>query len=115
MVWLECPTYFATLLTVDNPFRTAVPFWEQTTQIISSLAPKQDCSPKRVTTKTIVEKRSHHSTQRSVLKNRDTFYTNYSIQMFLIFMGMVVPDDTTCTAAHRCPNIGRRTKAAYAT
>ena len=31
-----------------DPFRTAVPFWGQTTQILSSLPPKRDCSPKRV-------------------------------------------------------------------
>ena len=31
-----------------NPFRTAVPFWGQTSQISSSLYPEQDCGPKRV-------------------------------------------------------------------
>ena len=31
-----------------NPFRTAVPFWGQTSQIISNLSPKRDCSPRRV-------------------------------------------------------------------
>ena len=31
-----------------NPFRTAVPFWGQTTQILSNLSPKWDCGPKRV-------------------------------------------------------------------
>ena len=31
-----------------NPFRTAVPFWGQTTQILSSLPPKRDCGSKRV-------------------------------------------------------------------
>ena len=30
-----------------NPFRTAVPFWGQTTQISGSLSPKRDCGPKR--------------------------------------------------------------------
>ena len=30
------------------PFRTAVPFWGQTTQIPSNLSPKWDCSSKRV-------------------------------------------------------------------
>ena len=30
-----------------NPFRTAVPFWGQTTQILSILPPKRDCGPKR--------------------------------------------------------------------
>ena len=30
------------------PFRTAVLFWGQTSQIISALSPKRDCSPKRV-------------------------------------------------------------------
>ena len=31
-----------------NPFRTAVPFWEQTTQISSSLSRKRDCGSKGV-------------------------------------------------------------------
>ena len=31
-----------------NPFRTAVPFWGQSSQFISSLSPKRDCGPKRV-------------------------------------------------------------------
>ena len=31
-----------------NPFRTAVPFWGQTTKILSSLSPKRDCGSKRV-------------------------------------------------------------------
>ena len=31
-----------------NPFRTAVPFWGQTRQILSSLSPKRDCGRKRV-------------------------------------------------------------------
>ena len=31
-----------------KPFRTAVPFWGQTTQILSSLSPKRDCGYKRV-------------------------------------------------------------------
>ena len=31
-----------------NPFRTPVPFWEQTTQIWSSSSPKRDCDSKRV-------------------------------------------------------------------
>ena len=29
-----------------NPFRTAVPFWGQTSQILSSLSPKWDCGSK---------------------------------------------------------------------
>ena len=32
-----------------NPFRTAVPFWAQTGHSLSSLSPKRDCGPKRVT------------------------------------------------------------------
>ena len=42
-----------------NPFRTAVPFWGQTTQIriIYNLCPKRDCSPKRVDTLLLVVKR----------------------------------------------------------
>ena len=35
-------------ITAINPFRTAVPFWGQTSQISSSLSPKRDCGPKRV-------------------------------------------------------------------
>ena len=31
-----------------NPFRTAVPFWGQTTQCLSSLSPKRDCGSKWV-------------------------------------------------------------------
>ena len=31
-----------------NPFRTAVPFWGQTTQILSSLSPKRGCGSKGV-------------------------------------------------------------------
>ena len=31
-----------------NPFTTAVPFWGQTAQILSSVSPKRDCGPKRV-------------------------------------------------------------------
>ena len=30
-----------------HPFRTAVPFWAQTTQILSNLSPKRDCGPKK--------------------------------------------------------------------
>ena len=30
-----------------NRFRTAVPFWGQSTQILSSLSPLRDCSPNR--------------------------------------------------------------------
>ena len=31
-----------------NPFRTAVPFWGQTSQSLSSLSPKRDCGPQSV-------------------------------------------------------------------
>ena len=31
-----------------DPFRTAVPFWGQNSQIPSSLSPERDCTPKRV-------------------------------------------------------------------
>ena len=34
-----------------NPFRTAVPFWGQTTLILSKLSPKRDCGPKRASIK----------------------------------------------------------------
>ena len=33
-----------------NPFRTAVPFWGQPSQILSTLSPKRDCGSKRVKT-----------------------------------------------------------------
>ena len=33
---------------VLNPFRTAVPFWGQTTSKLSGLPPKRDCGSKRV-------------------------------------------------------------------
>ena len=32
-----------------NPFRTEVPFWGHTIQILSSLSPKRDCSLKGLT------------------------------------------------------------------
>ena len=31
-----------------TPFRTAVPFWGQSTQSLSSWAPERDCSPRRI-------------------------------------------------------------------
>ena len=31
---------------LSYPFRTAVPFWGQTSQILSSLSPKRDCGSK---------------------------------------------------------------------
>ena len=40
--------YDVTMCASVNPFRTAVPFWGQTTQSSSSLSPKRDCGPKRV-------------------------------------------------------------------
>ena len=36
-----------TLYWMFNPFRTAVPFWGQTTQLSSSLSRQRDCGPKR--------------------------------------------------------------------
>ena len=50
-------SYWRTVLDVDgweerfNPFRTAVPFWGQTTQTSSSLSPKPDCGSKGVNVK----------------------------------------------------------------
>ena len=32
-----------------NPFRTAVPFWGQNTQILNKLSPQRDCGPKKDT------------------------------------------------------------------
>ena len=34
-----------TIAVLLNPFRTAVPFWGQTSQVSSSLPSKRDCSP----------------------------------------------------------------------
>ena len=31
-----------------NPFRTAVPFWGQASQILSNLSPNRDCGPKKL-------------------------------------------------------------------
>ena len=31
-----------------NPLRTAVPFWGQTSRILSNVSPKRNCGPKRV-------------------------------------------------------------------
>ena len=44
-----------------NPFRTAVPFWGQTTQISSSVSPKRDSGSKRVKACSIsYDCQSHH-------------------------------------------------------
>ena len=40
-----------------NPFRTAVPFWGQTSQILSTFSPERDCGPKRVTAFSYMEHR----------------------------------------------------------
>ena len=39
---------FVDICSFFNPFRTAVPFWGQTTQFSSSLPPKRDCGSKGV-------------------------------------------------------------------
>ena len=44
MIHVRYKTFFEFL----NPFRTAVPLWGQTTQILSSLSPKRDCGSKGV-------------------------------------------------------------------
>ena len=41
-----------------NPFRTAVSFWGQSTQISSRLSPNRDCGSKRV--KNMVDNIIHH-------------------------------------------------------
>ena len=41
---------------ITSLFRTAVPFWEQATQILSNLSPKRDCGPERVTLRLIARK-----------------------------------------------------------
>ena len=43
-VWVLCVSFF----TLFNPFRAAVPFWGQTTWILSGLSPKRDCGSRRV-------------------------------------------------------------------
>ena len=42
-------------VSIINPFSTTVPFWGQFTYNLSGLSPKQDCSPKRVLTRTWYE------------------------------------------------------------
>ena len=44
-----------------NPFRTAVPFGDKTTQIPSSLSPKRDCGPKRGGVKVVDSNRRQRS------------------------------------------------------
>ena len=44
--YLVQPVVFVTISV--NPFRTAVPFWGQTSRILSNLSPKLDCGPKSV-------------------------------------------------------------------
>ena len=43
-------TWYTTAVYSFNPFRTAVPIWTQTSQILNTLSPKRDCGPKRVKT-----------------------------------------------------------------
>ena len=47
------------LLLIFFPFRTAVPFWGQTTQNLSGFSPKRDCTSKRV--KARKKKKTRHS------------------------------------------------------
>ena len=51
LLWLgSCIAMAAggTVLDAINPFRTAVPFWGQTTWTLNGLSPKRDCGSKRV-------------------------------------------------------------------
>ena len=41
------PKYAVLTVVWLDRLRTAVPFWEQTTQILNSLSRKRDCSPER--------------------------------------------------------------------
>ena len=54
-----------------NPFRTAVPFLGQTTQILTTLSPKRDCGPKRV--KVTVRGRSSAHGERVQNKQKCSF------------------------------------------
>ena len=46
--YILLPTAVCTTMPSLNPFRTAVPFWGQTSQISSSFVPKRDCGSKGV-------------------------------------------------------------------
>ena len=46
-----------------NPFSTAVGFWGQATQVLSTLSPKRDSNPERVE-RIIVEYKIRFTTQR---------------------------------------------------
>ena len=63
--------------TPTNPFRAAVPFWGQTTQISSGLSPKRDSGPKRANTCRHTTRYTHH-TPTSVNK-RPYFTMNQGI------------------------------------
>ena len=52
-----------------HPFRTAVPFWGQTTQIPSFLSPTRDCSPKRRTYTQSRTNSSHRATRYTMSVN----------------------------------------------
>ena len=66
-----------------NPVRTAVPFWGQTTQILSSSSPKRDCGPKGAKIKQIPKRAAVSlkkkvtwlGTGRKTKKTWNIFYT----------------------------------------
>ena len=60
-----------------NPFRTAVPFWGQTTQIPSKLSPKRDCGPKRVHGKTIPYLNGHSDPREHVKHEKYNMTTSF--------------------------------------
>ena len=70
-----------------NPFRAAVPFWGQTSQIRSSLPQKRDCGPKRVI------KWVQH---RHVYEYRRTEYTRKYVDVFTSCRGLTSPVVVIC-------------------
>ena len=56
-----------------NPFRTAVPFWEQITWNLSGLSPKRDCGSKRV--------KKNGSVVNSTLKSYGIAYAQGCLKM----------------------------------
>ena len=59
-----------------NPFRTAVPFWGQSSQISSSFVPKRDCGSKGVKRKVPVKEMANHL-ERAYLVRRKSYRRKY--------------------------------------
>ena len=61
------------MIRVINPFRTAVPFWGQSSQISSSFVPKRDCGSKGVKLRSESdEKKQEKQVKQELGVNKDT-------------------------------------------